>query len=480
MSDLTAAGLLSGLLRTTIVLSATALVVWCLLRLARSSSPAIHRGAWMVVLLQGWLFIRWGLNVPWYEPPSRLPRPEAWDFAVAASVPPGVQFESGPSDQPRAPRPELAVGWDWQRIAVAGWLLGMIVAVGRWVANYSRFVRGLPLGEPADAADVATWQQLLGQRHICREIPLRVADGLGPALCRLPGGYRLLLPRAAWQELPAEARMSVLLHELAHYERGDVWKSLVARLLALPHWFNPFAWWAVWNFDDGAEWACDEAVRRAVPENTPAYGRALLLLGAGQAAHGMLNSAAQGRGLALRIQRLLTTNLRRESVMKKTLVIVIVLALLLAGGLRVRLVARAAAEEQAQRAAAAEEQAKRTFGSSAAKAHAEQARAMLDTAKKTYEVTRTAYDDGTEVFSNLYVWSVRWLEVERALAETKDADLAALRGHWERTKDWYNDVEPLYRNGARGGEPSKFRAAEYYVAEAAFWLVAAGGTVPMN
>ncbi len=234
----------------------------------------------------------------------------------------------------------------------------------------------------------------------------------------------------------------------------------------------------MWNIDEGAEWACDEAVRRAVPENTPAYGRALLLLGAGQPVHGVLNSAARGRGLALRIQKLLTTNLRRESIMKKTLAIVIGLALLAAGGLRVRLVARAAAEEQAQRAAVAEEQSRRAFGSVAAKAHAERARAMLDTAKKTYEVTREAYREGTEVFANLYVWSVRWLEAERALAETKDDDLAALRAHWERTKDWYAIVKPLFDRNARGGEPAKLHAAEYYVAEAEFWLVAAGGEVP--
>jgi len=472
MSDLTAAGLLSGLLRTTVALSATALVVWSLLRLARSSSPAIYRGAWIVVLLQGWLFIRWGLNVPWYEPPSRSPRPEAWDFAVAASVPPGGEFESGTSDQPRAPCPELAVDWNWQRIVVAGWLLGMIVSVGRWVANYSRFVRGLPLGEPADAADVATWRQLLAQRHICREIQLRVVDGLGPALCRLPGGYRLLLPRAAWQELPAEARTSVLLHELAHYERGDVWKSLAARLLALPHWFNPFAWWAVWNFDEGAEWACDEAVRRAVPENTPAYGRALLVLGAGQAAHGMLNSAAQGRGLALRIQRLLTTNLQRESVMKKTLVILIGLALLLAGGLRVRLVARAAAEEQAQRAAAAEERA----AAATPKVDAVRTRTMLDAAQRAHELTLKMYSTGLTPFPDVYPWSRRWLDAKRALAESKNDEIAALTEHWKRMEKLHDFASAMHE-AARASALDQI-SAEYYVAEAESWILAAGGTVP--
>ena len=82
---------------------------------------------------------------------------------------------------------------------------------------------------------------------------------LGPMLCRLPGGYRIVVPRRLWGQLTAAQRGAVMQHELAHYLRGDLWKSFAVRLLALPHWFNPLAWWAVRRFDEGGEWACDES-----------------------------------------------------------------------------------------------------------------------------------------------------------------------------------------------------------------------------
>ncbi|HUY35175.1 MAG TPA: M56 family metallopeptidase [Pirellulales bacterium] len=288
--------------------------------------------------------------------------------------------------------------------------------------------------------------------------------------------------------------MAVLLHESAHYERGDVWKSLAARLLALPQWFNPFAWWAVWNFDEAAEWACDEAVRRAAPENTPAYGRALLLLGAGKAAHGMLNSAAQGRGLVLRIKRLLTTNLREDSIMKKTLVIAIGLTLLLAGGLRVRLVAR----EEAKRNQAQLSRAEDPLRAAAAKVDA--ARSMLDSAKKAHKIAMESYSKGLFPFSDVYPWSRRWLDAERALAESKNDQIAALMApfryavlynstaeskndqiaaltqHWKRMEELHLQVSRLVA-GRQAAEFDEI-SAEYYVAEAESWLVAAGGTVP--
>src|SRR5262249_54471037 len=58
---------------------------------------------------------------------------------------------------------------------------------------------------------------------------------------------------ALWRQLDSGERLAILRHELAHYRRGDLWKSLVARLLALPHWFNPLAWRAGRRFDEAAE-----------------------------------------------------------------------------------------------------------------------------------------------------------------------------------------------------------------------------------
>ena len=61
----------------------------------------------------------------------------------------------------------------------------------------------------------------------------------------------------------------MLLHEAQHVRRHDILKSLIARVLVLPQWFNPVAWMALRRFDEAAEWACDEVCRAKDPERMP-------------------------------------------------------------------------------------------------------------------------------------------------------------------------------------------------------------------
>jgi len=139
------------------------------------------------------------------------------------------------------------------------WTSGMAAAVFRWLAGYVRSIRAMSTAIVPDEASCRQWHSLLAEHRIDRDIPLRLTSGMGPLLCRWPDGYELVLPAELWASLDPRARESIMRHELAHYQRGDVWKSLAVRLLALPHWFNPAAWWAVRRFDEAAEWACDEA-----------------------------------------------------------------------------------------------------------------------------------------------------------------------------------------------------------------------------
>jgi Skp family chaperone for outer membrane proteins len=134
-------------------------------------------------------------------------------------------------------------------------------------------------------------------------------------LCRLPRGFVVIVPRDTWAALTARQRQGVLLHELAHYERGDVWKSVAARLLAWPQWFNPSIWYALRQFDECAERACDGRVHQYLPDGVTDYARALLAM-AHSTGRPALASAAGGRELAARVRRLLSTSERKEPRMK--------------------------------------------------------------------------------------------------------------------------------------------------------------------
>lgn len=120
------------------------------------------------------------------------------------------------------------------------------------------------------------------------------------------------------------------------------------------------------------------------------------------------------------------------------------------------------------------------FGSPMAKAHPDQARAMLAAAQKAWVANKASYDVGTATLASVHLWSRQLLLAERALANNKDEDLAALTDYWKRSKQTYLKVRALYTTATRGGEAERFAEAGYYLAEAELWLLAASGKIPEN
>jgi hypothetical protein len=112
--------------------------------------------------------------------------------------------------------------------------------------------------------------------------------------------------------------------------------------------------------------------------------------------------------------------------------------------------------------------------------HRKQAYAVLTAAKAAYQTTQADYDDGTAVFSELCIWSRRWLDAELRLATGRPAQVAALQKHWQRMKKSYNTIKALNAAGARGGEKQKVESAQFFLAEAELWIAMAGGTVPAS
>src|SRR5262249_17397697 len=146
------------------------------------------------------------------------------------------------------------------------------------IARYASFARRLRGAHPAPADWSHEWRQLCAAGGIPRAIPLVVTKKLGPALCRLPSGYQLVVPQGTWAQLTSEQRIAIFRHELEHYRRGDVWRLLVVRLLASVHWFNPCAWWAARRYEAQSEFACDAA---AAGDDPAAFSELLVQLAAG-------------------------------------------------------------------------------------------------------------------------------------------------------------------------------------------------------
>jgi beta-lactamase regulating signal transducer with metallopeptidase domain len=402
-----AASELVVLLRLSLFLGAAALAVEVVLKVARLNSSRIHRAAWFLVLLQGWFWWRLPVTVPCYAPAvvkevssaptapreSRTdratrtfngkmmdvegpPRPVLVDTGVHNALPrpalPPIQIARDnhaaahrPARSPGedaaigTPRPvdrqtthswTATVGRSWPLAILGGWAAGMLILAGASAVSYLRFLRGLHARQPAEETWVREWRDLLARHHVRRGAPLWVTAHVGPLLCLTPRGYRLVVPAGLWQRLAAEGRLSILRHELAHLRRHDLWKSIAVRLLVLPHWFNPLAWLAVRRFDEAAEWACDEAAKGADSQGCRAYAAALLQLDAACGPRPSYHAAASGRGLSVRVQRLLSPQVKEDSLMKKTTILAVALGLALLCLVRVDLVAKEpAAKDRAEK-----------------------------------------------------------------------------------------------------------------------------------
>jgi beta-lactamase regulating signal transducer with metallopeptidase domain/protocatechuate 3,4-dioxygenase beta subunit len=156
------------------------------------------------------------------------------------------------------------------------WLVGVLVLV-MLVIQRVCFVRGLaaqstPAGEPlTDLLD-----QCRDQMNVRRSIGLRLSPTtFSPAVCGL---FRpvILLPAALLQKLSNDDLRAVLIHELAHVKRGDLWLNSIQTLLQIAYFYSPFVWLASAITRRVREQAVDEMVLVALGAEAKSYSRTLV------------------------------------------------------------------------------------------------------------------------------------------------------------------------------------------------------------
>jgi WD40 repeat protein len=208
-----------------------------------------------------------------------------------------------PTEQIATPwRPWDEIKRSWSVVALTAWLVGVcaLSAVG-WTRHRS-FIGRLRNLHPGQDEWQAQWRQMCDEQGIRAPIALLMSDATGPALCWTWGGYRLVVPEALWTGLSPSERSAILRHELEHYRRGDLWTTLLARGLAVLHWFNPLAWRAVGRFEAQTEFLCDRA---AAADDSSALASMLLRLGSRPRERMAIVHSAGNGSLFERIQRLL-------------------------------------------------------------------------------------------------------------------------------------------------------------------------------
>ncbi|MCA9219457.1 MAG: HEAT repeat domain-containing protein [Planctomycetales bacterium] len=371
------------LARTTLAVSVLVLASRGLLAALKIHSPQSRRAVAVVALAAGWMGAPIHVTVPWYEPELSESRPSeaSWEngakhsrLAKSPGELPGElpasslantspinrsQFASNPLAYELASF-ETSDSWEFKaadgnqqrgagtavwlralsRAAISIWLIGMAAMILLALADYGRSVRRSRRWRVANGVWRDEWQRLLAEAGVRRTIPLLAADDSGPMLTLLPRGYVLVVPSRFWSRSNPSEREAILRHELSHLLRGDIWKTWLVYLLALPQWFNPLARGAARDFREAGEWLSDRDAAR-----TPAlridFLRALSrLVELQRPCTSVAGHCAHAHPLLFRVRRLLDDSSTKDSNMKRMLLTAMVIGLAIVSMVRVELVAR--------------------------------------------------------------------------------------------------------------------------------------------
>src|SRR5436190_3302559 len=257
--------------------------------LRRKVRAAVRYALWCVVLVK--LFVPPSVALPtsvaWWV---RQPEPARVSTSVGQKHPTAIVTypdaatralplpQTIPAIVRTAPPSTPISGSAW---VLFGWAL-IIIALLFWLGARWRYVAKLqraPIptsssGEQSGLDELfESARRLAGARQ---PVPCRLIDrAMSPAVCGL---FRpvILLPRVLWEQLPPAQLRTILLHELIHLRRRDVWVNCLQSLLQIFYWWHPLLWLANARIRRLREEAVDDAVMLALADQSESYAPTLL------------------------------------------------------------------------------------------------------------------------------------------------------------------------------------------------------------
>jgi beta-lactamase regulating signal transducer with metallopeptidase domain/protocatechuate 3,4-dioxygenase beta subunit len=224
---------------------------------------------------------------PQLAPVIMAPAPVIASLAEPAAIEP--KDESPPRIETEPVAPALAaspvaaavvarpVPWTLGEMLAVVWLLGVLSVFGVMMFLHLRMTARLRRDRQAPSEEaLSVLRKCCAAARVSPVPTLIMTDAVtAPALF---GVLRpaILMP----SDLVADAASLrlILLHELAHLKRRDLWVQVVTSLVVTLHWFNPLAWWAHRRLRAEAEMAADAHVLR-LTEKAEAHRFGEVLLG---------------------------------------------------------------------------------------------------------------------------------------------------------------------------------------------------------
>ncbi len=195
--------------------------------------------------------------------------------AIAAPESALLPAIGGTAVRPAEEETRAVIGW--QGLVMLGWLFGLFV-FGALLLQRVWFVKGLL--RQAQEADGRLGEILKGG---CDKLGLRgdrikvkiSPTMVSPAVCGLIRPT-ILLPGYLAEKFNPSQLQAVMLHELAHIKRGDLWVNLIQTIMQIGYFYHPLLWVANRMIRRVREQAVDEMVLVALEKNATDYSHTLI------------------------------------------------------------------------------------------------------------------------------------------------------------------------------------------------------------
>ncbi len=198
------------------------------------------------------------------------------DMAGRTSAPPLQRSHAGVEAAVAEPVPVPGERLTWQGGAVLLWGIGVLGFAGLVIRRVC-FVRGLVAqGRPAQGEPVDLLDECRRRMNIHRQVRMKLLPGaFSPAVCGL---WRpaILLPETLLARLTPDNLRAVLIHELAHIRRADLWVNCLQTILQILYFYNPLVWLANAIVRRVREQAVDEMSLVALGAEARSYGATLI------------------------------------------------------------------------------------------------------------------------------------------------------------------------------------------------------------
>jgi beta-lactamase regulating signal transducer with metallopeptidase domain len=164
----------------------------------------------------------------------------------------------------------------WKGFALLAWLTAVTAMLLFLIRRMFLLRSVLTKSKNPSESMVDTLKRCRKQMGVHRTIFMRISRiDAGPSVCGL---FRptILIPQNLLHRLKREDLRTILLHELAHIKRGDLWISLIQTILQIVYFYNPLLWVANVIIRKVREQAVDEMVLVAMGEKAEDYPQSLL------------------------------------------------------------------------------------------------------------------------------------------------------------------------------------------------------------